>query len=208
MTFSFAVAAAAFALIFPVELPDKTFIATLVLATRFRPLYVWIGVAAAFLVQTIVACTAGAVLTLLPEYVVQLVALVMFVIGGVVLLRGASQADAEEAEAEEEFGEVASEKAGISGLRVISTCFLVLFLAEWGDLSQLLTANLVIKYGQPLSVGVGAFLALALISGLAAVLGRSLLRHIPLAVIRRVGGGVCLLLALVTALEMAGVIHL
>ena len=62
MTFSIAVAAAAFVLIFPVEFPDKTFVATLVLATRFRPLLVWIGVASAFLVQTIVAVVAIVVL--------------------------------------------------------------------------------------------------------------------------------------------------
>ena len=39
-----AVAATTFALIFPVELPDKTFVASLVLATRYRPLLVWVGV--------------------------------------------------------------------------------------------------------------------------------------------------------------------
>lgn len=206
MTFSLAVAAASFALIFPVELPDKTFIATLVLATRFRPLYVWIGVAAAFLVQTIVACAAGSFLTLLPHYVVQVVALVMFLVGGIVLLRGAGEAQGETAEAEEEFSEVADEKAGMSGLKIISTCFLVLFLAEWGDLSQLLTANLVVKYGEPLSVGVGAWLALATISALAAALGKGLLTRIPLSTIRRVGACVCLLLAALTALELAGVI--
>ena len=67
MTFSIAVAAAAFVLIFPVEFPDKTFVATLVLATRFRPLLVWIGVASAFLVQTIVAVVAGQLLTSPPR---------------------------------------------------------------------------------------------------------------------------------------------
>ena len=44
-----------FATIFVVELPDKTFIATLVMSTRFRPLLVWVGVVAAFFVQTLVA---------------------------------------------------------------------------------------------------------------------------------------------------------
>ena len=62
-----AVAATAFALIFPVELPDKTFVASLVLATRYRPLPVWIGVSAAFFVQTVVAVTAGSLLSLLPS---------------------------------------------------------------------------------------------------------------------------------------------
>ena len=55
MEFTLATAAIVFGAIFLVELPDKTFIATLVLATRFRPLFVWIGVSLAFLVQTLVA---------------------------------------------------------------------------------------------------------------------------------------------------------
>ena len=53
-----AVVATTFALIFPVELPDKTFVASLVLATRYRPLLVWVGVSLAFLVQCVVAVTA------------------------------------------------------------------------------------------------------------------------------------------------------
>ena len=43
---------------------------------------------------------------------------------------------------------------------VVVTAFIVIFLAEWGDLTQILTANLAAKYGSPLSVGVGSLLAL------------------------------------------------
>jgi len=82
----------------------------------------------------------------------------------------------------------------------------VLFLAEWGDLSQLLTAGLVVKYADPVSVGVGAFLALALVSGLGAALGQTLLKRIRLGNIRRVGGGLCLLLAVLSGLQVAGVL--
>lgn len=205
MTFSIAVAAAAFVLIFPVEFPDKTFVATLVLATRFRPLLVWIGVASAFLVQTIVAVVAGQLLTNLPRTPVEVASGLLFLIGGIILVRGASRADAEEAEAEAEFTEVAESKAGATGVKAVATSFLVLFLAEWGDLSQLLTANLVIRYGEPLSVGVGSFLALATVSGLAAALGHQLLRRVKLATIRRIGGGVCLTLAALTVLGLFGV---
>ncbi len=63
------VAAIAFGTIFLVELPDKTFIAALVLSTRYRPLAVWLGVGLAFAVQTLVAVTAGALATLLPDAV-------------------------------------------------------------------------------------------------------------------------------------------
>jgi putative Ca2+/H+ antiporter (TMEM165/GDT1 family) len=198
-----AVALTALLLIVPVELPDKTFIATLVLATRYRPLAVWVGVGLAFLVQTVVAVTAGGLIAQLPRRPVEVVAALLFAVGGFVLLRGASKADAEEAETEEEFaGKV---KVGTTGLRAVGASFLVLFVAEWGDLSQLLTAGLVVRTKDPVSVFVGAWVGLLLVSALGAALGRVLLGRVRLATIRRIGGGVCLLLAVLTALQALGV---
>ena len=188
-----AVAATTFALIFPVELPDKTFVASLVLATRYRPLLVWVGVSLAFLVQCAVAVTAGGLLSLLPEPAVVAASAVLFLVGAVVLWRGAKDADEEEVEAEEEFGAKAT--AEVHGLRVVATSFGVLFLAEWGDLSQLLTAGLAARYQDPVSVFAGSWLALVTVAGLAAVIGRTLLRHVRLGTIRRVGAVVCLVLA-------------
>jgi putative Ca2+/H+ antiporter (TMEM165/GDT1 family) len=203
MEFTLAVAAVVFATIFVVELPDKTFIATLVLATRFRPLLVWVGVTAAFLVQTLVAVLVGGVLAQLPRTPVQVVAALMFLVGGVILIKGAGSADEEEKETEEEFSHKGAATA--TGLKAVATSFLVLFLAEWGDLSQLFTASMVLRYQEPLSVFVGAFAALAAVSALGALLGRALLARIHLSTIRRIGGGVCLLIALLTLLEIAGV---
>ncbi len=195
-----AVVATTFALIFPVELPDKTFVASLVLATRYRPLLVWIGVSLAFLVQTVVAVTAGGLLSLLPKPVVIGASAVLFLVGAVVLWRGAKNADAEEAAAEEEFAGKAAGEA--HGVKVVATSFGVLFLAEWGDLSQLLTAGLAARYHDPLSVFVGSWVALVLVAGLAAVIGRTLLRYVRLATIRRVGALVCLLLAGLATYEL------
>ncbi|MGL5927793.1 MAG: TMEM165/GDT1 family protein [Dermatophilaceae bacterium] len=204
MGLDLATAAVVFGLIFVVELPDKTFIATLVLSTRYRPPLVWLGVGAAFLVQTTVAVTAGGLLARLPTTPVQVFAGVMFLVGGVILLRGAGTADTEEAETADEFGAKATRT--VRGWRVVTLSFTVLFLAEWGDLSQLLTASLVIRYDDPLSVFAGAWLALLTVSGLAALLGRTLLNHLRLSTIRRIGGTVCLLLAAYTALELTGVL--
>jgi len=198
-----AVALTALVLIVPVELPDKTFVATLVLATRYRPLAVWVGVGLAFLVQTVVAVTAGGLIAQLPRRPVEVVAALLFTIGGIVLLRGASHADEEEAETEEEFaGKVRN--GTTSGLRAVGASFLVLFVAEWGDLSQLLTAGLVVRTKDPVSVFVGAWAGLLLVSALGAAIGRTLLGRVRLATIRRVGGGVCLLLALLTGLQAVG----
>jgi putative Ca2+/H+ antiporter (TMEM165/GDT1 family) len=204
MELDLAVAAIVFGTIFVVELPDKTFIATLVLSTRFRPLLVWLGVTAAFLLQTLVAVLVGGLLAQLPRTPVQVVAALMFLVGGIILIRGAGSADEEEKETEEEFSHKGA--AAATGLRAVATSFLVLFLAEWGDLSQLFTASMVLRYQEPLSVFVGAFGALAAVSGLAALLGRALLARIHLSTVRRVGGVVCLLIAALTTLEVAGVL--
>ena len=206
MDFDLATMAIVFGAIFLVELPDKTFIATLVLATRFRPLSVWIGVCLAFAVQTVVAVTVGGLLAQLPKRPVEVFAAVMFLVVGLILIRGAGKADEEEAETEEEFSHKGA--ANAVGLRAVGVSFGVLFLAEWGDLSQLLTASMVLQFKEPVSVFVGAFLALATVSALAAVLGRALLARVKLATIRRIGGGVCLLLAALTVLQIFEVISI
>lgn len=195
-----AVAATTFALIFPVELPDKTFIASLVLATRYRGLFVWFGVSLAFLVQVVVAVTAGGLLSLLPDAVVAAGAAALFLLGAVVLWRGAAHADEQEAQAEEEFAARTTHDA--HGGKVVATSFGVLFLAEWGDLSQLLTAGLAARYSDPVSVFAGSWTALVLVAGLAVVAGRALLRFVSLGTIRRIGAGVCLLLAALATYDL------
>ena len=195
-----AVIAVAFGAIFLVELPDKTFVAALVLATRYRPAAVWIGVGLAFLVQTAIACTVGQAVTYLPQRVVESFAALIFLVGAVLLLREAPRAEVVEAETEEEYAAKASSPK--SGLAAVGASFLVLFAAEWGDLSQLLTISLVGRYHDAWSVFVGAWGALLLVSGLAVVAGRFLLLHMRLSTIHYVGAAVCLLLAAVTAYQL------
>ena len=194
------VVALAFGAIFIVELPDKTFIATLVMSTKMRPLFVWIGVSLAFLVQTGVAVGVGKAASFLPEQLIHSIAALMFVIGAVILFREARSADANEPEQEEEFAAKADSTA--HGFRVVVTSFLVLFAAEWGDLSQLLTISLVAKYDDPVSVFIGAWGALLAVSGLAVIVGRLLLQRVRLSVLHYVGATVCVLMAVLTVWEM------
>ena len=182
-----------FLAIFVVELPDKTFLATLVLATRYRPLLVWVGVGLAFLVQTTVAVALGTVVSVLPDTVVHAAAGLMFLVGAVILFR--------EGRSHQQAGQDADVPTtrDVHGLRVVTASFLVLFAAEWGDLSQLLTISLVAKYQAPFSVFVGALGALLVVSGLATVAGTALQRFVKLHVLHYVGSAVCLTLAAVTA---------
>ena len=190
------VIALTFGAIFVVELPDKTFLATLVLSTRYRPTLVWVGVGLAFAVQTTVAVALGKAASLLPDVAVHTLSLAMFLAGAVILFR---EGRAHHESSGEEF---ADRVADATGWRAIGASFLVLFAAEWGDLSQLLTLTLVARYDDPVSVFVGALAALLAVSGLAVIVGRALLRYVSLHALHYVGAAVCVLLAAVTAAEL------
>ncbi|MFC7495706.1 MULTISPECIES: TMEM165/GDT1 family protein [unclassified Nocardioides] len=183
-----------FLAIFVVELPDKTFLATLVLTTRYRPVLVWIGVGLAFAVQTTVAVLLGHAVSFLPDDVVRAAAGAMFLAGAVILIREGRSHQANEG--------ADIETKDVHGIQAVIASFLVLFAAEWGDLSQLLTISLVAKYAEPASVFVGALAALLVVSGLAVIAGRQLQRFVKLHVLHYVGATVCLLLAALTAYEL------
>ena len=185
---------AAFVLILPVELPDKTLFATLVLATRFPPLPVFVGVGLAFGLQVAIAVTAGSLLSLLPEAVVSAVVAVLFLTGAVLLWRE-SRKGGDEDEA------TAQTREQTSFLRAAAISFGVLFAAEWGDLSQLATAGLAARLDDPISVFAGAWAALLTVSALAVFLGRKLADRLPVALIRRVAAALFLVFAVVAAVE-------
>lgn len=170
------IALAVFPIIFIGELPDKTMFASLVLATRGRPLAVWVGAAAAFAVHVVIATTIGvALFHLVPHRLLDGIVALLFLAGAALAIREAAKADQEEAIVEKEVA---------SGRRVVTTAFIVIFLAEWGDLTQILTANLAAHYHSPVSVGVGAVLALWAVAGLAVIGGQSILRFVNIKTLR------------------------
>jgi Ca2+/H+ antiporter, TMEM165/GDT1 family len=189
----FSVVAAAYLLVLPVELPDKTLFATLVLATRFRPLPVFVGVGLAFAVQSLIAVTAGSLLSLLPHAVVSAIVAVLFVIGAVILWRSASSGPENE--------EIADTPAHPSFPRATAISFGVLFAAEWGDLSQLATAGLAARTDAPIEVFVGSWGALLTVAALAVLLGKKLADRLPIALIRRVAAGLFVAFAVLAVIE-------
>jgi putative Ca2+/H+ antiporter (TMEM165/GDT1 family) len=170
------VVVAVFPIIFLGELPDKTMFASLVLSTRGRPAIVWLGAAAAFAIHVVIAVTIGvALFHLLPQRALEAFVAGMFLVGAALALREAVKERQEEELVERE---VASHR------RIAVTAFLVIFIAEWGDLTQVLTANLAAHYHDGLSVGVGAVLALWAVAALAVVSGQSVLRVINISTVR------------------------
>ena len=204
MTLDLGVLLATFAVIFPAELPDKSFVATLVLATRYPRLGVWLGASSAFGVQVLIAVVAGQLLTFLPRGLVLGVTAVLFAVGAVVLVRGGLRARAEElAEEEEEIEEIEARLvAGRHGLAAYATTFAIIFTAEWGDLTQLVTAGQAARTDAPLAVFLGSWLALTAVAGIGVLVGSWLQRRVPLWRIRVVSGALLALLAAVTVVEL------
>lgn len=195
------VAATAFALIAPPELVDKSFVATLVLATRFRARPVWLGVGLAFVLHSLIAVVAGGLLSALPRTYVELGTALLFAAGAVLLLRGARRADEREAEQEHAF-EAKMSDGPTGGLRAFGTSFVVLFAAEFGDLSQLLTAGMAARFQAPLPVFVGAVAGALVVTGIAVLAGRTFLKRVRPGLVATLGGLVCAGLAVGTAVPL------
>jgi putative Ca2+/H+ antiporter (TMEM165/GDT1 family) len=132
---------------------------------------------------------------------------ILFAAGAVLMLvsglRARESEQQSEADEAEEIEESAARRAGssTSNLRIAVTSFLVLFAAEWGDLSQLLTAGLAARTGEPLSVFVGAWLALICVAGVAVLVGGWLQKRVALWRIRLASAVILAALAAWTFVE-------
>jgi Ca2+/H+ antiporter, TMEM165/GDT1 family len=189
----FAVIGTAFVLTFLAELPDKSMFASLVLGTRYRPSWVWTGAAAAFAVHMALAATAGRLLTLLPHRTVDALVAGLFLAGSAYLWVASTRRQVRG-------GADAARQGGprASFPRVAAASFGVVFLAEWGDITQLTTANLAARY-EPLAVFAGATLGLWAVAALAVTVGAKSLDLIPIAWIQRITATIMLGLGIYTA---------
>lgn len=184
----------AFATVFPAELPDKTMIATVVLVARYRrPGWVWLGATSAFTVHVVVAVAAGSALGLLPDVAVKVAVAGLFLAGAALLLRAARE---EPGEVDGEQGATASPWATVAG------SFGLIVVAEWGDLTQLATASLAARSGEPVSTGLGALVALAAVAAIAAAFGRRLIARVPIQKVNYAGAAVFTALAVWTVVEL------
>jgi Ca2+/H+ antiporter, TMEM165/GDT1 family len=191
---SLAAALVAFGVIFLVELPDKTLVASLVLSTRYRPRPVLVGVALAFAVQCAIAATAGGLITLLPRRAVEGSVALLFAVGAALLIKESLGTDDDV--------ELADARVSAPFWRVVWTSFGVLFAAEWGDASQIATAGLVARHRGVLhaaATGVGAWLALVVVAVIAVSAGRAVVRKVPLRLVHRVAGFLFAVFAVVAA---------
>lgn len=171
-----------FAVTFVAELPDKSLFASLVLGTRYRRGQVWLGVAAAFAVHVALAVGAGGLLTLAPKSVIDFVSAGLFLAGASWMLRSATEDENEPGPDAARLGAPVP-----SFLRVVATSFAVVFIGEWGDVTQITTANFVARYNDALIIGAAALAALWSVSALAVFGGAKLLEHVPARWVRVLG---------------------
>ncbi len=204
-------AAATFAVVIPAELPDKTFISAVVLSSRHRPLPVWVGAATGLVGQAAIAVVAGRLLGLAPHRVVAAIVASLFVAGAAYLFfaRGSAieHRSGEIASSEDRLlvpedhnRPTASERPALSGTRVAAITFVVIALAEFGDLTQVVIANLAARSRDALSVFVGAALAFVVVSGIGVVTGRTITRLVPLDLVRKISGAILLGLGIWSAI--------
>jgi putative Ca2+/H+ antiporter (TMEM165/GDT1 family) len=183
-----AVVASVFGITFLAELPDKSLFASLVLSTRYQRLPVWVGAAAGFAVHVGIAVTAGQLLTLLPHQVLKSVVAGLFVAGSAYLLISSLRPGRDE-----EDTDAARQGGGqLSFSRIAVTAFGIIFLSEWGDITQVTTANLTARYADPAAVAVGAALGLWAVAAVAVNVGAKSLRIIPMMWVQRITGTILL----------------
>lgn len=176
-----------FGLIFVAELGDKTQLASMALATRLPWRKVFLGVALAFLLLNGLAVGVGRLLfELVPLFWIRIASAALFLCFGVATLR--TKADE-------------GESAGPTRGGPVLTAFSMIFLAELGDKTELVTASLAAQHASPLAVFAGSTLALWTVSLLGVLAGTQLLRVLPLRTVHRIAGALFLVFAVALAIQ-------
>jgi len=175
-------------LIFAAEIGDKSQLVCMVMAARHRALPVMIGSALAFLVLNTLAVLFGAALAnWIPEAMVYAVVTVMFLVFGIQALRVNEEPDQECA-------------SPLSGHSIFLVTFALIFVAEFGDKTQLAVVGLS-STSIPLAVWAGATTALILTSGLGIWAGCTLLQRIPITLLHRISAIFFIALAFLAAFQ-------
>lgn len=185
--------ATVFGVIFVAELPDKTALAALVLATRHRALPVFLGASLALTVQSVIAVAAGSLLAKLPSHWVHLGSGLLFI--GCGILMWIRKHDADEHDAKH------AHQAGFWS--ALWTVFVVVFVAEWGDLTQIGTAGFEAKYHAWFTIFVASSLALWAVAAIAVFIGNRAGKLLDAKVTQKVAAVV---FAIIGGLLVAGVI--
>jgi Ca2+/H+ antiporter, TMEM165/GDT1 family len=170
---------------------DKNLYTITSFTMRFRPLYVFCGFTAAYMIKMGVAVMAGEVIAQLPTLLLTITSTLTFFIAALVIWfrRTDEQAATTRSENDSRFSKVSL------------LAFGTILFSEWGDVGQIMAATLTVRYHLPLIVWLGATLALITKGLLALVIGRGLRNRIPDSVLRPVCASLCVIMGIVSALQ-------
>ena len=190
------------------ELGDKTFFIAVILATKHSRRLVFSSVLAALALMTVLSVALGQLVALFPKEYTHYGAIALFLIFGLKLIYDASQMSAKSEEAivqeaaeavETQDSPNAIAKLPIFGkslrnilsryswLGVWTQAFVMTFLAEGGDRTQISTIALAAAYN-PVFVTVGAIVGHGICTAIAVIGGRLIAGKISERVITAVGG--------------------
>ncbi len=190
-------AAQAFFAVFPAELPDKSMFASMALVTRFeKPRAVWLGAASAFAMHAALAAAVGGFVAQLPKRPVAAAAGALFAFGAFLMFQ--------ESRKHAEIEHVGAESFRKSNGAVIVSSFMLLGVAEIGDLTQFAIAGLAARTGEPLSVGLGGWIALCSVAAIAVTAGKWLTSRFELGMLQLLGAAVFAGLAIWSFIEAIG----
>lgn len=170
---------------------DKLLYTTGILATRYRPVPIMIGVSLAFMAKMAVAVAIGAAISQLPRGIVATVTAVSFLGVAYTLWRKPDKTP--------------KEKRDDPAHMALLVSFSAVFFSEWGDVGQITAATMAARYHAPLIVWLGAVLAMITKGVLAAFLGAGVRtwihERVSPRVIRFAGVGMLLVLGLLAVIE-------
>lgn len=195
LTMHIGIIALVFGTIFIAELPDKSLFATLILGSRFPSWLVWLGAASAFLIHVIIAVTFGRFLTLLPHRLLETIIAALFLLGAALVLFG--KHGLEDRGKHSKLNHLQVHKPWV----VFATAFSVVFIGEWGDITQIVTADYAARYHDALNVGIGATLALWTVAALGVIVGARAITLVPAKVLQRITGLVLLIFGIVSLIS-------
>ena len=186
-----------FGLIFLAELGDKTQLTAMALSLRYPWQRIFVGIAAAFVVLNLAAVVVGKVLfLLLPIFWVTLVSALLFLYFGYSTLRHACGSDDDD------------DAPPPTAATAARTAFIMIFMAELGDKTQLVTASQAARHSDSLTgmgtVFAASTLALWLVSLLGIFAGKQLVRFIPLCWIHRAAGFMFLVFGVIALWKLKG----
>jgi len=183
---SFSVALSTFALIALAEIGDKSQLVCVALAARHRHWPVILGAITAFLALNTLAVLFGAgVAAWVPERIMAGLVSLLFAAFGIHALYKQDDDESEDAVEMSDHG-------------IFITALLLIFVAEFGDKTQIAVAGLAGSF-DPLPVWLGATAALVMVSILGVWAGRTVLQRLPLLWLHRISGAIFLLFASLAA---------